>query len=497
MTDRRRDKLLPVERWPTQEEAMGSLLFSPIQVGPLQIRERTWVPAMVPWRATEDGFVTPEVLDWYERFARGQPGVIVLEATGIRDIASGPLLRVGHDRYIPGLRKLTETVRRASNGRTKVLIQIIDFLTIRRRPTKEKFFGQYLVIGDEYRRRMADLLGEPQWVEADEPSLRARLLSLTEHQIESLLSERDLESYRFGFRERVTDIHQPHIRNLPEVLPRLFAEAARRCIEAGFDGVELHYAHAYTMAGFLSALNRRSDGYGGARENRVRLPLEVLRAVRQVVRSQVALGIRFLGDEVIAGGNRIEDAMYFGLEFAKAGIDYLSISKGGKFEDAKQPKVGAAAYPYTGESGRECMPTTSMGPPGPFGRNVPLAAAIRRQLREAGYSTPVITSGGICSFWQAEEILRRADADIIASARQSLADPDWFRKMRLGLGHEIRRCLFTNYCEGLDQAHRPVSCQLWDRLDAGADEADIPRTTDGRRYLAPAWRPPAEAEPSV
>src|SRR5262249_59155213 len=110
MTDRRREKLLPVPRWPTRKEAMGSLLFSPIQVGPLQIRERTWVPAMVPWRATEGGFVTPEVLDWYERFARGQPGVIVLEATGLRDIAGGPLLRVGPGRYIPGLRPFTEPI---------------------------------------------------------------------------------------------------------------------------------------------------------------------------------------------------------------------------------------------------------------------------------------------------------------------------------------------------------------------------------------------------
>ena len=135
VTDRRREKLLPVPRWPTREEAKRSLLFSPLCIGPVEIRERTWVPAMVPWRATEDGFVTKEVLDWYERFARGQPGAIVLEATGIRDIPSGPLLRVGHDRYIPGLRKLTETVRRASQGRTKVLIQIIDFLAIRRRPT--------------------------------------------------------------------------------------------------------------------------------------------------------------------------------------------------------------------------------------------------------------------------------------------------------------------------------------------------------------------------
>lgn len=469
---------------------MRSRLFSPIRIGPLEIRERTWVPAMVPWRATEDGLVTQEVLDWYERFALGQPGVIVLEATGIRDIPSGPLLRVGHERYIPGLQKLTETVRRASGGRTKVFIQIIDFLTIRRRPTREKFFGQHLVIDAGYRRRLAELVGDPGWENAEEPALRGRLLQLSDPEIESLLRPRDLESYRYGFRERVTDTHQPHIRQLPEVLPQLFSDAARRCVKAGFDGVELHYAHAYTMASFLSALNSRDDGYGRTRQGRVRLPLEVLSAVREAVRSQVVLGIRFLGDEVIAGGSQVEDAVYFGLEFAKGGADYLSISKGGKFEDAKQPKVGAAAYPYTGQSGSECMPTTNIPPPGPFGRNVPLAAAVRRALVKSGFSIPVVTSGGICSFWQAEEILQRGDADIIASARQSLADPDWFHKIRLGLGDQVRRCLFTNYCEGLDQAHRPVSCQLWDRLQDDQVEVRAARTADGRRYLAPPWRPP-------
>ncbi len=487
--DKRREKLLPVPRWPTRQEATASLLFSPIRVGPLQIRERTWVPAMVPWRATEDGFVTPEVLAWYERFAEGQPGAIVVEATGIRDIPSGPLLRVGHERYIPGLSKLVDTVHRASGGRTRLFIQIIDFLTIRRRPIREKFFGRYLAIDEAYRRRLAELLGEPDWLEAEESSFRARLLQLAEEQIASFLTPRDLESYRYGFRERVTDLDKPHIRDLPSVLPGLFSDAARRCVEAGFDGVELHYAHAYTMAGFLSALNQRADGYGGPRENRVRLPLEVYRAVRDTIRSTVVLGIRFLGDEVIAGGNRVEDAVYFGLEFARAGVDYLSISKGGKFEDAKQPKVGAAAYPYTGVSGQECMPTTNIGPPGPFGRNVPLATAIRSAIRSAQLSTPVVTSGGICSFWQAEEILHGGQADIVGSARQSLADPDWFLKMRLGLGDQVRRCLFTNYCEGLDQAHRPVTCQLWDRLEIPPGDT-APRTPDGRRYLAPRWSRP-------
>ena len=71
------------------------------------------------------------------RFARGQPGALVVEATGIRDVPSGPLLRVGHDRYVPGLARLVETVHRASAGRTRLLIQMIDFLAIRRRPTRE------------------------------------------------------------------------------------------------------------------------------------------------------------------------------------------------------------------------------------------------------------------------------------------------------------------------------------------------------------------------
>ena len=80
----------------------ASRLFSPVRVGPLTLAQRTWVPAMVPWRASDEGFVTPDVLDWYECFARGRPGAIVVEATGIRDVPSGPLLRIGHDRFLPG-----------------------------------------------------------------------------------------------------------------------------------------------------------------------------------------------------------------------------------------------------------------------------------------------------------------------------------------------------------------------------------------------------------
>ena len=116
-------------------------LFSPIQIGRLEARSRTWVPAMVPWRATEDGFVTQQNLDWYRRFAEGRPGVLVVEATGVRDIPSGPLLRIGDDRFIPGLRKLVEAVKEASHGETLLFIQIIDFLAVKRRPEKTKYFA--------------------------------------------------------------------------------------------------------------------------------------------------------------------------------------------------------------------------------------------------------------------------------------------------------------------------------------------------------------------
>ncbi|HEX6668555.1 MAG TPA: hypothetical protein VF061_03290 [Gemmatimonadales bacterium] len=463
---------IPATRPPTADEASGSRWFSPLRSGRLALAERTWVPAMVPWRATDDGFVTPEVLAWYERFARGQPGVLVVEATGIRDIPSGPLLRIGDDRFIPGLAELVRTVREASGGRTRLFIQIIDFLRIRRRPEPERFFREFLVLSDRHRSLLP----------GSDDAVREALARLPEAEWPRFLDERELESLRFGERERVTDTWLPHIRELPRVLPELFARAAARAERAGFDGVELHYAHAYTMASFLSALNHRDDGYGGSREGRVRLPLEVHAAVRDAVGNRFVVGCRFLAEECIAGGYGADDAAWFGAELATAGVDYLSLSRGGKFEDAKQPRVGWARYPYTGPSGYECMPTVRSDQRGPFGRNAAATRRVREAVRAAGAETPVVLSGGISTFEQAEELLRTGAADVVAAARQSLADPDWFRKLRLGRGAEVRRCVYTNYCEGLDQVHKPVTCKLWDHLDGR------------RRLTAPVWDPEPSRE---
>jgi dimethylglycine catabolism A len=467
--------------WPTVAEAATSRLFSPVQVGPTSLAQRTWVPAMVPWRASDDGFVTPDVLDWYECFARGRPGAIVVEATGIREVPSGPLLRIGHDRFLPGLKDLVRIVRDASGGETRLLIQIIDFLSIRRRPDPARYFAQFLTITPRHRSAFGR-------VDAEDSAVRSWLPTLAREELEKVLDTRELEALDLGYRERVTDLHLPQIRDLPTQLPGLFSDAARRAREAGFDGVELHYAHAYTMASFLSRVNSRDDGFGGRPENRVRLPLEVYSKVRAEVGADFALGCRFLADECIEGGNDVTDAVYFGCEFARAGMDFLSLSRGGKFDDAKQPKVGGAAYPYTGRSGYECMPSYYSDAQGPFGRNLESTARIRAAIRVLGLSTPVVATGGIHNFEQAEAVLANGTADIVGLARQALADPDWFRKVRGGRGDAVRLCLYTNYCEALDQRHRQVTCELWDRENLDAPDAKL--TADGKRRLTPPrWNP--------
>lgn len=469
------------DKWPSRKEAADSLLFQPLAVGPMQVTQRTWVPAMVPWRSNEDGEVTDDVLEWYRRFADGKPGVIVAEATGIRDIPSGPLLRIGDDHYIPGLKKLADTVREASDGQTRFLIQLIDFLSIRRRPDRDKYLSRFLPINDSHRDALK--------LDTDFPDeqVREMLLALEDEQLQQVLSEKEWEDMAYGYRERVTDVHLPEVAELPQTLPGLFASAAQRAEAAGLDGVELHYAHAYTMSSFLSATNTRTDGYGGDKESRARLPLEVYAAVREATSNKFAVGCRFLSDEIIAEGNDLQAACYFAERFASAGMDFLSLSRGGKFDDAKQPKVGWAAYPYTGRSGYECMPGYISDAQGPFGRNIEPVARIRETVRNAGYDLPIVTAGGIHDFYQAEDVLRQEKADIIGLARQALADPDWFEKVRQGRGEEIMLCRYSNYCEGLDQKHKQVTCELWDRMDL--DEPGISKTFDGkRRMVAPKWK---------
>jgi dimethylglycine catabolism A len=425
---------------------------------------------MVTWRGEESGIVTQQHIDWYSRLAQGQPGVLVVEATGIRDVPSGPLLRINDDAFIPGLSELVAAIRAASAGKTLILLQLIDFLRIRRRPDPGKYVSEYLQITRSHKQR----LGLTD--DATDVQVRNELHRLPQAEWPHVLSERELQELMFGARERVTDEHVPHIRDLPKIVPPAFAMAAQRAQQAGFDGVELHFAHAYTMAAFLSPSNTRQDGYGGELQNRLRLPLETFAAVRSQMPASFVVGCRFGPDE----------AASIAVAFAAAGFDFLSLSRGGKFEDAKQPRVGTAAYPYTGDSGSECIPPHHLlkrGRGSPRGRNAVAASQVRQAVRAAGFATPVVLSGGLHTFSEAEAALATEQADFVGSARQALADPLWLQKLRDGHGSDIRQCTLSNYCEGLDQMHKAVTCKLWDRRPLQDHEPRDER--DGRALLPP------------
>lgn len=411
-----------------------SQLFSPLRLGPTTMPNRVWLPAMVTWLATDDGFVTDAVRRRYLRYAKGEAGMIVLEAMGIRDVASGPLLRISHDRFVPGLRTLVDEIHATADVR--VIPQVIDFLKISRRDPA---------------RALARL--EPRYPGCS---------GWSEDELQARLSPRDWRDYAFGWRQQIEDLSEAEIL----ALPALFADACRRAREAGFDGVELHFAHAYTMASFLSRRNRRTDAFGGSLENRVRLPLLVVEAARRAVGPDFCLGLRMLGSEDIEGGTEVDEAAWFAARFAAAGVDFVSVSRGGKFEDAKRPKVGEAAYPYTGHSGTMCMPTRTY----PDGHNLHLPRTLRAAVRAAGFATPVIGGGKINTFELAERALAEGDVDGVAMARGLLADPDWPRKVRDGVG-EVHHCKYTNVCEALDRHHLPVRCQLWMKLPDGGENA--------------------------
>ncbi|MBV9120926.1 MAG: NADH:flavin oxidoreductase, partial [Chloroflexi bacterium] len=287
-----------------------SHVFTPMPIGRggKVLRNRLWLPAMVTWRSNDEGVVTEDIRDIYTRYALGGVGMIVLEAMGIRDVASGPLLRIGHDRYIPGLRDLVADMHRA--GDSLVVPQLIDFLKISTRKPVRTFME-----GLAKRGQLAEGVLE---VSDEEFELRYE---------EFLPDPRSRHDFLYGYRQTIGDLGVDEIRQIPI----WFGEAARRAKDIGFDGVELHFAHAYTMASFMSVTNPRTDQYGGTLENRMRLPREVIEEVRGRVGDDYLVGCRYLGSEDILpeggelSGNTLSDAEAIGIELAKAGLDFLSI----------------------------------------------------------------------------------------------------------------------------------------------------------------------------
>lgn len=187
-----------------------------------------------------------------------------------------------------------------------------------------------------------------------------------------------------------------------------FAKGARRCLEAGYEVVELHAAHGYLMHQFLSPLsNRRTDRYGGSLENRMRLTLEISAAVRDVWPERLPLIVRISAtDWVEAGGWDVQQSVVLCSELKKIGVDLIDVSTGGLIPGAK----------------------IVTGP----GYQVPFADAIRQ-----GVQMPVGAVGQIVSPAQAEQIVANRQADVVFLGRELMRDPHWPLHAARTLGADI------------------------------------------------------------
>jgi 2,4-dienoyl-CoA reductase-like NADH-dependent reductase (Old Yellow Enzyme family) len=187
-----------------------------------------------------------------------------------------------------------------------------------------------------------------------------------------------------------------------------FRDAARRAAQAGFEVVEIHMAHGYLLHQFLSPLaNRRRDEYGGTLENRMRLPLEVTRAVREAFPVERPVLARISATDWVEGGWDLEQSVALARELREAGVDLVDCSSGGTVPGAKVP----------------------VGP----GYQVPFAAAIRER---AGVATGAV--GMITEPAQAEAIVAGGQADLVLLAREMLRDPYWPLHAAQALGADIR-----------------------------------------------------------
>ena len=191
-----------------------------------------------------------------------------------------------------------------------------------------------------------------------------------------------------------------------DAVKEAFVAAARRAVAAGFAIIELHAAHGYLLHQFLSPLsNRRVDAYGGSLENRMRLPLELIAAVRAVIPGVMPLFVRISATDWVDGGWDLDQSVLFAREMAKLGVDLVDVSSG-----ALVPYAHIPAAP---------------------GFQVPFAAAIREQ---AGVRTSTV--GLITEPAQAEAIVTTGRADLVLLAREMLRSPYWPIHAATALGRE-------------------------------------------------------------
>jgi 2,4-dienoyl-CoA reductase-like NADH-dependent reductase (Old Yellow Enzyme family)/thioredoxin reductase len=232
-----------------------------------------------------------------------------------------------------------------------------------------------------------------------------------------------------------------------------YARAALRVRQAGFDAVEIHGAHGYLLAQFISPFtNHRTDQYGGPLINRMRMPLQVVRKVKSLCGPDFPVFYRLSANEYFQGGLTLEESRTFAMELEKAGVDLLDVSGSSLEGPNKLSKV---------------IPCNHL----PRGYHVPSATAMKKLV-----SIPVVGVGRINCPRLADDLIADGKLDMVAVGRQFIADPHWPQKAEDGREQDIRRCIACNVCLDILLANKgPFSCtvnpQVVTETDAGLKRA--------------------------
>jgi len=357
-------------------------IFSPIPIGRMEIPNRLVVPAMVMNYCQADGTATERYTAYHEAKARGGWGLIITE-----DYAVDP--RGKGFPFIPGLwddsqiRSHLAFTRRIHAFGTKIVAQIYHA----GRQTSHQVIGSQPVA--------------PSPIPC--PAMQEVPQSLTIGEIQEIVEK--------------------------------FGDCARRVREAGFDGLEIHGAHGYLIAQFMSLYaNRRSDEYGGDLMNRMRFPLEVIANIQRKAGKDFPVIFRISGNEMVPGGRDLEETKTIAVILEGAGIQALHVSAG----------VYGSAFAI--------VPPAAV----PNGWITGDAAALKQAVH-----IPIITVGRITDPLMAEAILAEGKADLVAMGRASLADPELPRKAAAGNFADINRCVgCMQGCNGRITLHQPATCMI-------------------------------------
>ncbi len=377
-------------------------LFSPITVRGCEFRNRVVFPAMGTKMGSEDRFVTQRLIDYHVARAKGGNGLNMVEVCSVHKPSSPKnFLALSEDVYIPLMRELVDAVHVAG---AKVGLQL---------------WQGGLAVGSD--RESMIVIPDPMPIPGTEYTLPGAIPQLLEE------------------------------------IAQAFGAAARRATEAGFDCVEFHCGHNYSPHCFLSsAMNHRTDEYGGSLENRARYPLACIREIRKNVPDSMPIFMRVdAHDDYLENGLTIDDVIAFCKMAGETGVDVLDISRGNFSSNAIKYEVPPVDIPR--------------------GFNVENAAKIRKAT---GMVTVAV--GRINDPALAEEILASDKADMVVIGRGQLADPEFCNKAREGREDEIVRCVACNqgcYDGFVNPAFPHITCMRNPALGREREYALVPTKT--------------------